>query len=366
MRPSHISKRVSQMQGTSGISKSQLLLLQKSKRVGGKEKKQPRISRDKLNDLARPKPGHEGTLYKTVETDRALRRAFRGVSREERIRMSHATADDLKNATFRPKIKNNPFGEVMAGGDDDAPKDENAVIYRLEAYKRGVQKKITEAIGKNEYDVKLDKKQCPQCGAVQSYDEVIEKRKKCPNCGVVYKKKTTWGRVEQDFMERMHESQEKIAKKVTALRKEQLKGIGHPEMKRRSGDDDKIATLTDEEFLVRMQDDLYRRELRQAQHEFELDTAMPKECTFEPQLSKDFRLPVDQSSFHERMAYDIHRRQGYQALFDHGAPELSSPNHRAALRSSRHLRAAQKAIQGDEPPEVTLLRDSRVSLDPRK
>ena len=39
-------------------------------------------------------------------------------------------------------------------------------------------------MGKAGYDALVDKKQCPNCGAKQSYDEVKEKRKECPNCKV--------------------------------------------------------------------------------------------------------------------------------------------------------------------------------------
>jgi len=346
-RPSHIAQRVSQMSGT-GISKSQKLMLEKSKRMGGRAKKELRISRDKLEDLAKPKVKHEGTLYKTVESERALHRAMKGKTKEERMRMSYGADTDMKNCKFKPKTKINPFGEVAGDFDDDGPKDKNAIIYKLEAYKRGIDKAREGQIGKNEYDIKLDKRQCPQCGAVQSYDEVIEKRKKCPNCGVTYRKKSVWNKVEKEFLERQYKSQEKVKHKVETLRQKEMKSMGKPDFKSSFGS--KIATLTDEDFLVRVQDDLYRRELRKAQYEYEVDDAIPKGCTFEPKLSKDFRMPVSDASFTERMEVDIHRRQGGRELLS----DAKSTNQRYSFRGSFD--------PIDISPEKILLRDS-VSFD---
>ena len=48
---------------------------------------------------------------------------------------------------------------------------------RQEAQERSRRQEQEQAIGKADYDKMIDKKQCPSCGAKQSYDEVKEKRK---------------------------------------------------------------------------------------------------------------------------------------------------------------------------------------------
>ena len=48
---------------------------------------------------------------------------------------------------------------------------------RQEAQERSRRMEQELAIGKSNYDKIIDKKQCPSCGAKQSYDEVKEKRK---------------------------------------------------------------------------------------------------------------------------------------------------------------------------------------------
>ena len=48
--------------------------------------------------------------------------------------------------------------------------------------------------------VASDKKRCTECGAVQSYDEVLEKRDSCPNCpDGVYRTLHNWQEVERRF-----------------------------------------------------------------------------------------------------------------------------------------------------------------------
>jgi ribosomal protein S27AE len=59
--------------------------------------------------------------------------------------------------------------------------------------------------GEEAYKTVLDKRQCPQCTAVQSYDEVKEKRKLCPNCNVEYQRPRVWAAVRKRFLQRLHE-----------------------------------------------------------------------------------------------------------------------------------------------------------------
>jgi len=42
--------------------------------------------------------------------------------------------------------------------------------------------------GEAEYDLKIDKEACPECGAERSYDEVVTKKVRCPGCGLRYAK----------------------------------------------------------------------------------------------------------------------------------------------------------------------------------
>ncbi|KAG5190614.1 hypothetical protein JKP88DRAFT_266835 [Tribonema minus] len=54
------------------------------------------------------------------------------------------------------------------------------------------------------YALVLDKRQCPRCGATQSYDEFKEKRKQCPNCHEAYRRPRVWAAVRRRFLARLH------------------------------------------------------------------------------------------------------------------------------------------------------------------
>ena len=47
---------------------------------------------------------------------------------------------------------------------------------------------VEREVGEKDYAAKVDKKWCPKCHAVQSYDEVRKRKKRCSNgCGVSYR-----------------------------------------------------------------------------------------------------------------------------------------------------------------------------------
>lgn len=57
-------------------------------------------------------------------------------------------------------------------------------VSRVEKQRRA---RLERARGQAEYELRVDKKVCPQCGATQTYDEVITKKKRCQHCGVEYR-----------------------------------------------------------------------------------------------------------------------------------------------------------------------------------
>jgi predicted Zn-ribbon and HTH transcriptional regulator len=46
---------------------------------------------------------------------------------------------------------------------------------------------------------------CQNCGATQSYDEVVEKRKQCPNCHVAYMRRSDWRKHAKQFLKRQED-----------------------------------------------------------------------------------------------------------------------------------------------------------------
>lgn len=112
----------------------------------------------------------------------------------------YALLDDQKNCTFRPKTARARSREAA---EEDSKKFD--FLDRQEAMERTRKQQLEFNRGKAEYDARIDKRVCPQCGSKQSYDEVKEKRKKCPNCRVEYGYRIDWSKVQSRFFTRVRE-----------------------------------------------------------------------------------------------------------------------------------------------------------------
>jgi len=96
-----------------------------------------------------------------------------------------ASRDDALNCTFRPRLgKGELPGEEAKSDGEDNP---NNFIQRQDAWGRKVRQDREHRMGEKEYGYVIDKKMCPSCGAVQKYDEIVNKRDRCPECAVAYK-----------------------------------------------------------------------------------------------------------------------------------------------------------------------------------
>jgi ribosomal protein S27AE len=96
--------------------------------------------------------------------------------------MKYTLYDEVENCTFRPKLTSST-AESKGGAREDGD-EKNNFIQRQEATARNRREELDFKMGQADYAAKIDKKECPVCGAKQSYDEVKEKRKQCPNCRV--------------------------------------------------------------------------------------------------------------------------------------------------------------------------------------
>ena len=98
-----------------------------------------------------------------------------------------ASEDDEKNCTFNATKKKR--GEQKRG-DESKENDASDFTIRMEARERSRRQKLERKRGEKDYESMIDKKQCPNCGAVQSYDEVVSRRNKCKKsgCNLLYRK----------------------------------------------------------------------------------------------------------------------------------------------------------------------------------
>lgn len=141
----------------------------------------------------------------------------------------YASFDDAKNCTFTPRTNEAKKKKQQQKDDRDSREEEKdshsqSFLLRQEANER---KRLNEMLfqkGKQEYEARVDKKQCPSCHAVQSYDEVKEKRKNCPNCRKPYTHKTNWSHVQQSFFQRQNEAYVSGVRALEEKRREVLEG----------------------------------------------------------------------------------------------------------------------------------------------
>ncbi|KAJ1453684.1 hypothetical protein M885DRAFT_273210 [Pelagophyceae sp. CCMP2097] len=251
---------------------------------------------------------------------------------------------DAKNCVFQPVTRGDPSGEdkVAAPGrdaDDDAGARANNFVQRQDAWGTKVRGEKAFAIGKKAYDQRLDKKRCPCCTAVQSYDEFEEKRMKCVDCGVDYQKANA---VTLDhFLARQSEATRRAAARRTALDRAAAK---LPRGSKQIYADGRVTTAPLfgaataggwDSFQDRMDLDQQRR-ARHGQREYEDDfngsstpgrrAASPLHRTAEPK-----------SNFDDRTAGDVQRRQAKterwlredrecKKWFHHQQPGLREPH----------------------------------------
>lgn len=102
-------------------------------------------------------------------------------------KLRFASEDDEKNCTFNAARKTR--GEQKRG-DESKENGTSDFTIRMEARERSRRQKLERKRGEKAYESIIDKKQCPNCGAVQSYDEVVSRRNKCKKsgCNLLYRK----------------------------------------------------------------------------------------------------------------------------------------------------------------------------------
>jgi len=117
----------------------------------------------------------------------------------------YAREDDRVNCTFRPRTRRDPANETASRGanDDRANDTKDDVIGRCIAAAKNREKELERKRNERDYALVQDKKRCPECGRVQSFDEVDQKRKRCPVCSVEYKPGKVWAAVARQFLRRV-------------------------------------------------------------------------------------------------------------------------------------------------------------------
>jgi hypothetical protein len=164
--------------------------------------------------MMQPRPAEsKGKPKSTKDAKSTKEKEKKKSSRRNDLSKQFASLDDAKECTFKPIITKNPMSE--GGETKDA-----SFLDRMEMKEADRRRSMERAIGEADYKAVVDKKQCPNCGANQSYEEVKEKKKNCPNCNVEYTSKIQWGDVQRRFFNAQQQAAKKKDENMEKVKKD--------------------------------------------------------------------------------------------------------------------------------------------------
>lgn len=163
-------------------------------------------------------------------------------------------------------------------------------LLRQEGDERARRESLQYEQGRLNFESRLDRKQCPSCGAKQSYDEFKEKRKVCPACELEYRPALTWGSIASSFLRKVKHCEQDKQRRLDQLRQELIASSQpcHEGDKQQR----KMAREQLEEFLSRLDEAMARREMRLQQIAMEAG----RELTFQPNARTDEQRARDKAS----------------------------------------------------------------------
>jgi ribosomal protein S27AE len=81
---------------------------------------------------------------------------------------------------------------IQAKNDEQAQGGEDDFLSRTDAHTSHQRHKLSQQRAEEAYNDRLDKKRCPECGSVQSFVELVNKKLRCGQCNVPYTSGTVW------------------------------------------------------------------------------------------------------------------------------------------------------------------------------
>jgi hypothetical protein len=320
--------------------------------------KKASLKHSRLLTLAQPKGR---SVKKTLGEEELELEAGGGKVLKEKPESKYGQDSDRRHCHFTFKARKDPSGETRAddGAQNFAMRQETKERKRIYEY--------TRARKEAEYNVRLDKMMCPECGQYQSYDEMTNRKRFCTKCQaddkeIMYTYEGGgWAKVGKGFLRRQakwDETREKKLKDVEAKVDREYKewkpededplfavtreygkneydqngawkGGAAAEAKGTGGKSSRGPTpgrASLEAKWAYAKPDIIERTERWAEakdakieslRKARVDEVM-RDCPFEPQLSSD-RGPVDAESwktFNQRMDEDVRYRQARQHRID--------------------------------------------------
>ncbi|GMH97514.1 hypothetical protein TrST_g9262 [Triparma strigata] len=238
---------------------------------GGKKGKKSTLSVEKLDRIAAPV------------------RKYAGQDDQKKF----AKESEKVNCTFKPS-KSKAAVSAMKSSDcgydflDNLEKDNSDFIKRMDAFENFRRRKFRRDQEEQYYNTAVDKKQCPNCGQLQSYDEWAEKRGNCTgercSSGFAYCIPNAF------MMERFEKRMEKSSQNREKGMKKMFKELNPPVVVQRSKIQQELlqkVSSTNQTFEQRMYSDINAKTAKLEAAQKLSYTTFNQECTFSPSLNVD-------------------------------------------------------------------------------
>ena len=201
--------------------------------------------------------------------------------------------DEAKECGMHKPFKAKRWAEsTRAATSDSDAKESSGFTDRMEGQERVRRQAMEDRINQLDYEARLDRKECPNCHAKQSYNEVKMKILKCSICSEEFQPRLTWAQVRNGFFERSKEYEqnfksnyEKLLQQITEEHAPKIHKYNPKTGKVESVIAPEKATRWDtnaaEQFFSRMEQKLQLRDERLLSVEKATVGAV---CTFQPHI----------------------------------------------------------------------------------
>jgi hypothetical protein len=323
--------------------------------------KKSSLKHSRLLTLAQPK---DKAVKKSIGEEEVEAEA--GTATEETPKTKYAKNEERRHCHFTFKARKDPSGESNNNATEN-------FMGRQETKWRKTQYEYNRRRKEEEYNVRLDKMMCPECGQYQSYDEMTNRKRFCTKCQaddkeIMYtfegggwakvgkrflRRQDAWEAKREAKMEKLHETVINEYKEWKPEEEDPLfavtreygkneydeygawKGGAHAESKSagKRGPTPGRASLeakwgrTKPDIIERTGQWAEAKEARlQSLRKARVDEVM-RDCTFEPQLTSDRGSSVAEwKTFNQRMDEDVRYRQARQHRSEFQAEAKGGPS----------------------------------------
>ncbi len=194
---------------------------------------------------------------------------------------------------------------------DECLEDDNEFLDRMETMEKRRREKLNRAVAEVLYQAQVNKKRCPNCGTIQSFDEMMDGRNECANdrCkNYIYQYPAYF--ILSNFEKRMQRSSNRRAQVLNKIEEERRISLSQTHEKSRLQQHllNKISEGGND-FITRMKKDVEKRKDKIDRLEEISLEIQSKVCTFKPRLNIKQHLIQNRKGGISELAAPIRRHE---------------------------------------------------------